>query len=159
MSSPPAPAHASCEDLAERYLELLKRCLCGGSYRAPLQKKRNARWGTLPPLRKVLGSFRLELVRRVAAEAAAEGKDYASDGQTMLGQRRLDNLQFCITDVLRRGVPGEQRKMSTPMRHLLRGGFIEWPPPLSASGLLIQLATGSAGGAGALRTNRSGLVA
>lgn len=37
----------------------------------------------------------------------AEGRDWPAEAETMIGLRRLDNLEDCITDVLRRDVPGD----------------------------------------------------
>jgi O-methyltransferase len=36
-----------------------------------------------------------------------EGRDWPSRGCTMIGLKRLDNVQYCIEDVLARGVPGD----------------------------------------------------
>jgi len=51
----------------------------------------------------------MEVVRHVRfdAEVRAEGRDWPAHAETMIGLRRLDNLQDCVTDVLRRGVPGD----------------------------------------------------
>ena len=38
---------------------------------------------------------------------ALEGRDYPSRGLTMIGIKRLDQLQECGETVLRRGVPGD----------------------------------------------------
>jgi len=35
------------------------------------------------------------------------GKDWPSEAETMVGLKRLDNLEFCVADVVRRGVPGD----------------------------------------------------
>ena len=35
------------------------------------------------------------------------GMDWPSEAETMVGLRRLDNLEFCVADVVRRGVPGD----------------------------------------------------
>src|SRR5439155_11133932 len=39
--------------------------------------------------------------------ARSEGRDWPPTAHTMIGLKRLDNLQFCVEDVLRRGVPGD----------------------------------------------------
>ncbi len=39
--------------------------------------------------------------------ARAEGRDWPLEAETMVGWRRLDHLQQCITDVLQRRVPGD----------------------------------------------------
>jgi len=36
-----------------------------------------------------------------------EGRDWPLFGQTMVGVKRLDNLQFCVEDVIERAVPGD----------------------------------------------------
>ena len=35
------------------------------------------------------------------------GMDWPSQAETMIGLKRLDNLEFCVADVVRRGVPGD----------------------------------------------------
>jgi O-methyltransferase len=37
----------------------------------------------------------------------AEGKDWPTVAHTMIGLRRLDNIQFCVEDVIARGVQGD----------------------------------------------------
>ena len=37
----------------------------------------------------------------------AEGRDWPACGHTMVGRKRLDNVQFCVEDALARGVPGD----------------------------------------------------
>jgi O-methyltransferase len=39
--------------------------------------------------------------------ARAIGRDWPVEAETMVGLRRLENIQACVTDVLRRGVPGD----------------------------------------------------
>ncbi len=36
-----------------------------------------------------------------------EGRDWPHDGETMIGLSRLDNVQFCIEDILRNDIPGD----------------------------------------------------
>ena len=72
------------------YLDLAKRALCNILYAdAPL----SLRGGGVPP------EFDLEL--RTA------GEDLPSQAHTFTGLRRLDNLQDCIEQSLRDGVPGD----------------------------------------------------
>ena len=69
------------------YLDLLKRCLSNVIYQDP---------STL------LGEARpFDLASRV------EGRDWPNQAHTMIGLQRLDNLHFCVEDVLARGVPGD----------------------------------------------------
>jgi len=35
------------------------------------------------------------------------GRDWPSDAETMIGLKRLDNIQECVADVIRSGVPGD----------------------------------------------------
>lgn len=103
------------------YLELLKKCLTryvfGEPFRAvespgripwwPLSAK--IRWGLYAQIRKWLASRQLVLVYRMPfdPDRRAEGHDWPLEAETMVGLKRLDNLQYCITDVLRQGVPGD----------------------------------------------------
>jgi O-methyltransferase len=95
------------------YLELLKKCLTrslfGERYRAV--EARRGTWTSAAhrALRRLLATRRLELVRRGPADGGlrAEGRDWPAEAETMIGLRRLDNLERCIVDVLHRGVPGD----------------------------------------------------
>ena len=82
---------ASLTDAVEarnRYIDLLKRCLT------------NVVYGGDPNL--LHGESRpYDLQVRV------HGRDWPARAHTMIGLKRLDNLQFCVQDVLARGVPGD----------------------------------------------------
>ena len=99
-------------DPRELYLDLLKKCLTryifGETYQKLSPPKGSLQYLLYAPLRRLLALPRLELVRCVSfeLETRAEGRDWPSDAETMIGLRRLDNLQYCITDVLHRRVPG-----------------------------------------------------
>lgn len=93
--------------LAEPYLEVVKRCLTRGSYRAPARVEGDRRWHLYAAAASLARRFGFELVRPVDEEAFAQGVDYTTEADTMIGRFRLDNLQACVTDVLRRGVPGD----------------------------------------------------
>jgi O-methyltransferase len=101
------------DDPAELYLDLLKKCLTrylfGEAYQLALPRRRTLRWALVQPVRSVLAAMNLELVRRVPFDpkVRAEGHDQPAEAETMIGLYRLDNLQDCVTDVLRRGVPGD----------------------------------------------------
>ncbi|GAA5194619.1 TylF/MycF/NovP-related O-methyltransferase [Rugosimonospora acidiphila] len=51
--------------------------------------------------------FELVLRYPFEPEARAQGRDWPPQAETMVGLRRLDNLQQCVVDVLERGVPGD----------------------------------------------------
>ncbi len=44
---------------------------------------------------------------RFDSESRLQGKDFPSIGYTMIGHKRLDNIQFCVEDVIRNEVPGD----------------------------------------------------
>jgi O-methyltransferase len=106
------------------YLDLLKKCLCASLYdesawyvfqeggQRNTQAKRNRR-----PVRDFIRSRVLRslakrsmiLVKRFPYNPKSReiGVDWPCFGYTMIGLRRLDNLQFCVEDVLERNVPGD----------------------------------------------------
>ena len=95
------------------YLDLLKKCLTRFMFPekyAPYQGPRRRLKRTLYRLMKQwLASRQLALVRIAFfdPDTRAEGRDWPPEAETMIGLRRLDNLQRCITDVLRQRVPGD----------------------------------------------------
>jgi O-methyltransferase len=97
--------------VADDYLELLKRCLtrydlCGSEYQ-PFEPSRGVSGVAL--LRAILQRWGLDLVRRQTFDPAARavGVDHPAFAETMIGLRRLENINHCVTDVVRRGVPGD----------------------------------------------------
>ena len=69
------------------YLELIKTCLTNVIYGDP--------------------SNTLGTRRAYDARQRVEGRDWPAEAHTMVGMKRLDNVQFCVEDVLRRGVRGD----------------------------------------------------
>ena len=49
------------------------------------------------------------VVRRIPADSNArtEGRDWPADAETMIGLKRINNLQACVESILRDGVPGD----------------------------------------------------
>jgi O-methyltransferase len=91
------------------YLELLKRCLTNWIYA-------QSEWEKVPPkglierlLTPFLASKRVFLARTAAfdPEKRRNGLDWPPHAHTMIGLKRLENLQFCMEDVITRGVPGD----------------------------------------------------
>ena len=91
-----------------------------------LLKKRLVRWGedTLVPLKetvsfsgrfargllqRLLAKERLEVFRRdpFNADVRENGRDWPVDAETMIGLKRLNNLQYCIEAVLCENIPGD----------------------------------------------------
>jgi hypothetical protein len=71
----------------DRYLGLMKACLTNMIYGDP-----NATQDGVPVFNAAL---------------RAEGRDWPPYAHTMVGLKRLDNVQFCVEDVIARGVPGD----------------------------------------------------
>lgn len=90
------------------YLDLMKRCLTNWIYGpqelAPAAAGRGERL-----LAALLARKGLRLMRptRFDPEQRALGLDWPVTAHTMIGMKRLDNLQFCVEDTLARGVPGD----------------------------------------------------
>jgi len=76
------------ETARELYLDLMKKCLTDLIYSAADES----------------AGAQLE-----AFDAAIriEGRDWPARAHTMIGIRRLDNLQSCVEDVLKRNIPGD----------------------------------------------------
>lgn len=104
VASPPLPPPAltddelalisgrsqTISDPAEMYLDLLKNCLTRMSFGEPTFIQ--PRSGT---------------AQHFDAQRRAVGSDRPSEAETMVGLLRLDNVQQCVVDVLRSGVPGD----------------------------------------------------
>jgi len=95
------------------YLELMKKCLTRIAFpekyapiRSPRTIPKKLAWNLC---KKLLSPLEVEIVRRTKFDLGAreEGLDWPGDAETMVGLKRLDNLEGCITDVLRQGVPGD----------------------------------------------------
>lgn len=97
---------------AELYLELLKKCLTGSLGDETLRVIEPV--GLSPwlatlyaPISAVLRSANLQIVRKSMGDIRASGRDWPVGAETMVGIKRLDNLQFCISDIIARGVVGD----------------------------------------------------
>jgi O-methyltransferase len=104
---------AETADVRDLYLDLLKKALTrygfSSDYRAvepPLGSLKSAAYA---PVRRWLAARGFELVRITPfdAERRAQGLDWPYEAETMIGLVRLDHLQACVADVLRKGVPGD----------------------------------------------------
>jgi len=96
----------------ELYLDLLKHCLTGYLYPdSSNQEVHPERRMSLLKRRLVGGlnrrGYRLYRTVPFDREARELGKDWPSIGYSMVGLRRLDNLQACIESVLNERVPGD----------------------------------------------------
>jgi predicted O-methyltransferase YrrM len=109
-------------DATRCYLDLLKDCLTASIYEesawrivepTPQGSWELIKWTPLVPIRAFLvrqlrgRGFFLLRARRFDAAKRARGRDWPCFGYTMVGRCRLDNLEFCIREVLQRNVPGD----------------------------------------------------
>ena len=116
MSETQAELQSAIQDgegigIDERYLDLLKQCLTRYLF---IDEEVHGLFGwgwkrTLyTPVERFLAGRGLQ-VWRVGGNAQARevGRDRPTHAETMIGLRRLDNIQMCVTDVVRSGVPGD----------------------------------------------------
>ena len=95
------------------YLELMKKCLTRymfpEMYRTYCPSEQGLERMLFYLIEKWLAPRELQLVKKVSFDPVArvEGRDWPTEAETMIGLKRLDNLESCITDVLRRRVPGD----------------------------------------------------
>lgn len=120
------------ETAVSLYLDLMKRCLLDSIfiddplanfilYQKNPQTKFWKRWAILF-LERFLLRYRLKLVQPYSTPWVTDftalselelrnyreyGKEWPARAHTMIGQKRLDNLQFCVETVLRDGIPGD----------------------------------------------------
>ncbi len=102
---------------ADLYLDLMKKCLTRiifpEGYRPirnrPLGRLHPVGWALYPLVRPLLARFDVHLCRRVSfdLEARMQGRDWPEEADTMVGLKRLDNLQYCVTEAIRNDVPGD----------------------------------------------------
>jgi O-methyltransferase len=101
------------DDPRQLYIELLKNTLTryvfGETWMRYRPRPRSLRSVIYRQGHRVLRRRGLELVARFpfSAEARAQGQDWPPDAETMVGLRRLENLEHCVRDVLERGIPGD----------------------------------------------------
>jgi O-methyltransferase len=111
MSSGDPRATAEPRDVADLYLDLLKRVLTRSDFRL------DESFAMGPPrLSRRLGSFLYNRLfaargfgppRGATRKSRVEGRDWPAEAETMVGLTRLDNLQHCIARVLADDVPGD----------------------------------------------------
>jgi O-methyltransferase len=108
-------------DLASNYLELLKKALCYALYREThvrfrfpwsrrgLIKKGLAgvAGGLAFPLARAIGAELFQKARYTAADVEEGRIGVPSQAHSMIGVKRMSNLQDCVETVLREGVEGD----------------------------------------------------
>ncbi len=97
------------------YLELLKQVLTRYKLSDVIQQpliedgRRSANKLLFRTIRELLARRDVQLVRNVPfeAEKRENGLDWPLEAETMIGLKRLNNLQFCVEEALRKNVPGD----------------------------------------------------
>ena len=91
------------------YLDLMKRCLTNWIY-GPSEQMPYTPTGPLETsLAQAYGAHGVRLMRDAPynREHRTVGHDWPPYAHTMAGLKRLDNVQFCVEDVIRSRVPGD----------------------------------------------------
>jgi hypothetical protein len=83
------------EDLRHLYLNMIKRCLLGLVY----EDKPTAIFRETDEQKPDGQEFDLS--------ARTEGYDWPSQAHTMVGLQRMDNIQYCVEQVIKENVPGD----------------------------------------------------
>jgi len=91
------------------YLDLLKRCLTNFIHGEAEEKLVQSRWRFKQSIVNFMAARGIRMVRASPFDPTmrAEGKDWPPSADSMIGLKRLDNLQFCIEDVLAHEIPGD----------------------------------------------------
>lgn len=111
---PASPGSLALNEVQRLYLDLLKKCLTRFIFESEEYQLFEPPRGTLKralsfPLRSLTRRLGLQLVRPKPFDAIERelGRDWPQTAETMVGLRRLENLQELIVDVVSRDVPGD----------------------------------------------------
>lgn len=101
----------SSEAATTLYLDLMKQCLTGTLFPEsgrPAGSPLRARlaWAISPITERLPFAWNAGQAYD-PARLRREGRDWPREAETMIGLARLDNLQHCVTGVLRDGIPGD----------------------------------------------------
>ena len=108
-----APGESTAVAPADLYLDLLKRVLTRyGMEEGFLPMSSWRVWTKVPRarrLQRLVDRSPVQVTWRVRwnPSARAEGRDWPVGAETMIGLKRLDNLEACVRDVCAQGVPGD----------------------------------------------------
>ena len=101
------------DEVRRLYLDLMKSALTRFAFGETWQpyEPRRGSWRHLVYRggKRLLDRRGLEVVSRFtfSRDARATGRDWPPEAETMIGLKRLDNLEECVSDVLERDVPGD----------------------------------------------------
>jgi O-methyltransferase len=94
----------------EMYIDLLKKCITRscfpGSFGRVLPPRGTVRRAVVDLAQSMLARRRLVLAK-LPPEEGGEQPDPQTSGETMMGMQRLNNLQWCIANVVKQCVPGD----------------------------------------------------
>lgn len=102
FANTPASAAGPSDAGASLYLDLLKRCVSNSIYDNDLDLRLGT-FGTNPQT----GKFFSTSGAPVVPEEKYLGQIWPSYAHTMIGIPRLENIQWCVEDVLRNQIPGD----------------------------------------------------
>jgi hypothetical protein len=91
------------------YLDLMKRCLLNFIYGEYETSEVSPNGFLKSMIVRIFTNRGISLVRKkpMNYEIRLEGRDWPGFAQSMIGTKRMNNLQFCIEDILRNNIPGD----------------------------------------------------
>ncbi len=95
------------------YLDLMKQCLTRlgfhDRFKEVIYRRGSPQRLLMAPFQALLRlkDYTLCAPNTFSAEARAEGRDWPADAETMIGLERLQNIQECVTGVIKQGVAGD----------------------------------------------------
>ena len=105
--------NAQNDPAAGLYLELMKQCLTRlafqDRFKEVIYRRGSAPRLLMAPFQALLRlkNYTLCAPNTFSVEARAEGRDWPADAETMIGLKRLQNIQECVTGAMERGVAGD----------------------------------------------------
>lgn len=97
-------------ELRRRYLTLLRQILTreiGGEKQRSYEPLGRLAKLAAGPVRAVLDRGGLEIVYAASDEKRSQGLDWPADAETMIGSRRMENVQELASAVVEDGIPGD----------------------------------------------------
>lgn len=104
------------ETCAELYLDLLKRCLTNTIFlekgfsdqKTDREIREDLLMKMFEPIKRVMRKQRLkESTKDTQMKMRLSGEDWPETAETMIGMKRMDNIQMAVTDVLKRNIEGD----------------------------------------------------
>src|ERR1051325_3016488 len=104
MSNTPPIVRELGEANKDLYLGLMKKCLTFWLWDA---KDGSFSLNSENTIKRAVKALLKGEEPKPITPARLEGRDWPVLAHTMIGMKRLDNLQFCVEDTLRKNVPGD----------------------------------------------------